>query len=290
MSDRVTIDRSEMNVLFVHSDIDDFGLSPAEFRVYAHIARRAGQSSCWPGIDSIATTCRLHTETVVKAIKALEVNGLLEVIRKTGVSNVYRLTKRSQWKEQPPLAIFDHPEKRERTPRKSANATPRKSANESTSIEVHPTKVIHTPSGGDNEQAEAIYRVYPKKVGKPVAIKAILKALKKTSYDALLEAVKKFSVVWNGNSLDYCPHPSTWFNQERYKDDPETWVPRKNGHTGPPVHIQMEQIEKAIEVHPANPQWIGYSKDRVTDAARADLKFKRQKLQELQQQSIREIR
>ena len=26
--------------------------------------------------------------------------------------------------------------------------------------------------------------------------------------------------------MEFCPHPSTWFNQERYNDDPAGWGPR----------------------------------------------------------------
>ena len=41
-------DQSEMNVLFVDSAVDDYPLSAEEFRIYAHIARRAGLGEAWP--------------------------------------------------------------------------------------------------------------------------------------------------------------------------------------------------------------------------------------------------
>ena len=41
-------DTSEMNVIFVHSRLDDYGLPAPSFRVYCHLARRAGRGSAWP--------------------------------------------------------------------------------------------------------------------------------------------------------------------------------------------------------------------------------------------------
>lgn len=82
------------------------------------------------------------------------------------------------------------------------------------------------------ELAEPIYQAYPRKVGKPVALKAIVKAIQRESdqggepstdaISRLLEKTVAFAQCWNGD-LEFCPHPATWFNQERYNDDPSTW-------------------------------------------------------------------
>ena len=72
-------------------------------------------------------------------------------------------------------------------------------------------------------QAEAIYQAYPRKVAKNEALKAITKALEKEKYEHLLERTEAYAKARNGD-LSYMPNPSTWFNQERYNDDPKTWV------------------------------------------------------------------
>jgi hypothetical protein len=77
-------------------------------------------------------------------------------------------------------------------------------------------------------ESETIYQAYPHKVGKPDAIKAISRALSKTPFDDLLRKTKAFATARNGDTA-YCPNPATWFNQERYNDDPETWSPKSNG-------------------------------------------------------------
>lgn len=86
--------------------------------------------------------------------------------------------------------------------------------------------------------AERIYSEYPKKAAKPAAIKAICKALKTTRYDSVLKATIAFAQEMRHTEMQYIPHPATWFNQERYKDDPETWRRKEQPSKGlPPGYI-----------------------------------------------------
>lgn len=71
--------------------------------------------------------------------------------------------------------------------------------------------------------AEAIYQLYPLKVGKPAAIRAILKALTQDTPERLKRLTEAFAIARGGDTA-FTPHPATWFNQARYNDDPETWV------------------------------------------------------------------
>lgn len=76
------------------------------------------------------------------------------------------------------------------------------------------------------DEACKIYDSYPRKVGKPAAIAKILAALKKESATHLLDRTKAFAAStasWPQADKCFIPHPSTWFHQERYNDDPSTW-------------------------------------------------------------------
>lgn len=68
------------------------------------------------------------------------------------------------------------------------------------------------------EEAEKLYEAYPRKKARPVAIRAILSALKKAPFSELMAAVNKFARDSAGTQPKYIPHPATWFNQERWKD------------------------------------------------------------------------
>ncbi|MCC7517867.1 MAG: helix-turn-helix domain-containing protein, partial [Verrucomicrobiae bacterium] len=100
-------DRSEFNCIFVHSELDDLGLDAQEFRIYAHLARRAnGRTKAWPGLSSMTKACRMNRHTVIRAIRGLEERNLIAVRRKTGGLSEYVLTAPSKWKRTSPTGAF----------------------------------------------------------------------------------------------------------------------------------------------------------------------------------------
>lgn len=89
---------------------------------------------------------------------------------------------------------------------------------------------------GLSPDAEEIYALYPRKVGKEDALAAITLALKKHEKSYLLDKTNQFrqcveswpmSYRYFPDGGDRCPNPSTWFRQGRYADDVATW--RRHG-------------------------------------------------------------
>jgi hypothetical protein len=76
---------------------------------------------------------------------------------------------------------------------------------------------------GKKATAEEIYQLYPKRVGKADAIKAIVKALSRVDAEVLREAVTAYSAARAGQDAQFTPNPATWFNQDRWTDDRSTW-------------------------------------------------------------------
>ena len=74
-----------------------------------------------------------------------------------------------------------------------------------------------------SDAAEEIYAAYPKKAAKPLARRAIQRALKKHPAAYLLERTRRYAAVYQGDP-QYIPNPATWFNQERFLDDETTWT------------------------------------------------------------------
>jgi hypothetical protein len=110
------------------------------------------------------------------------------------------------------------------------------------------------------EGAEEIYALYPKKVGRDEALKAITGALKKHPKEYLLDKTNQFRVAVEGwpttyrhfqDGGDRCPHPATWFNQGRFQDDPKEW--RRAGARSAPAHrpasaaLTKEQEDQASQ-------------------------------------------
>lgn len=106
----------ELPPIFVHSDIDDLGLTTNAFRVYAHLARRAGKDNvAWPSYATIGEHCFRPSypkakeltlrRRAIEAINELEKAGLITVERrrrednKGHTSNQYRLVTLKEWRD-----------------------------------------------------------------------------------------------------------------------------------------------------------------------------------------------
>jgi len=87
------------------------------------------------------------------------------------------------------------------------------------------------PTKVDPRAVEAIYNLYPRKVGKKAALKAITKAVldKALPFDAtdlgsriefLVNRTREYAEERLNEDPNFTPHPATWFNQGRYLDEP----------------------------------------------------------------------
>jgi hypothetical protein len=195
----------------------------------------------------IAHVCRLHPQTVRKALRLLTTHYLLLREPRDGSTTVYRLTPASAWR--PPTRIDGNPSETD-TPVSVSEGGPAKTIQghpcETNVAEGNPsegnTKKVnpHNPPKGECvkgtgltlTQEEEIYAAYPKKVGKPTALRAIRRALAKRPFDFLLERTHLYAQTCN-SPAEFIPHPSTWYNQERFNDDPATWR-RTVGASGKP--------------------------------------------------------
>ena len=92
-------DLSESNIVFIHSALDDAGLSPAAFRVYCHLARRTLHSRMdkWPSAPAMAKVCRVHKDTVWKALKELIERGMIERESRTNTTSRHIITSPTKW-------------------------------------------------------------------------------------------------------------------------------------------------------------------------------------------------
>ena len=105
--------------------------------------------------------------------------------------------------------------------------TPSSSPSPSSSSRPAPKKKPTPPDGG---AFGLFWDAVPNKVGKGAARKAYKQAIKRMSAlgspeDArahLLDRMTAFAATPKAKG-QYCPHPATWLNQDRYDDDPAMW-------------------------------------------------------------------
>jgi hypothetical protein len=96
----------------------------------------------------------------------------------------------------------------------------------------------------NRKRAAQIYLAYPRKVGKPRALMVIARMIQKYGADFLLAKTEEFSRTQIPGD-QFTPYPSTWFQQERFNDSPETWI-HQNGKVKPPTARELE-LERRME-------------------------------------------
>lgn len=227
---------------FIPSWLDDAGLRPAEFRLLCRIYRRGRE--CFESVPSIAAGCRLKRRTVKLLIRDLVKRQILKRVHRPGFSSLLSVAPHESWKISPAPLGTQGP-KQPRSP----NCPPRGPFGDPTpgpfgdpgrySKEGTPRKVLQS-------HVETIYGAYPKKIGKPAALRAITAALRRgIKGEELLAITQRFAKAWDGETdLQFCPHPATWFNQDRYADAPDTW--RRAPKLGAKVKPESNQLEETI--------------------------------------------
>lgn len=100
-----------------------------------------------------------------------------------------------------------------------------------------------------SKEAEAIYALYPRKIGKESALRAIVKVLGKMPGDVLAERVTNYASIvsrWQKDDRSFIPHASTWFNDGRYNDDPKEWERPNMTAPSKPAAPRLEPIPEAL--------------------------------------------
>ncbi len=106
-----------------------------------------------------------------------------------------------------------------------------------------------SPSDGNSSHESnliVVWECYPRKVGKRKALLEIERAIsrlvsgeigrKLSETEAVEELVKATSLYARSNAGQrgtFTPHPTTWFHQSRYLDDPDDWF-----HETPDEHLK----------------------------------------------------
>lgn len=90
------------------------------------------------------------------------------------------------------------------------------------------------------DDAEQIYALYPKKTGKPEALKQIRLAIQAHGADRIKERTTAYAAAvktWPPGETRFVPDPERWFKRGRYDDDPSTWARNGDDPRHEPVRL-----------------------------------------------------
>lgn len=96
-----------------------------------------------------------------------------------------------------------------------------------------------------DDRAQNIFNLYPNRQGGTAALKAITESIAEDGFEMVLGRTTEYANAvarWprfyrysqnpDNKGRDLVPMASTWFNQRRYRDDPQTWA--RVGNSPPP--------------------------------------------------------
>ncbi len=248
----------KLHLFILYEIFDDPELNGSDIMVYAALMRHMNyvRATSYPSIRTICKDARLSKETVIKSLRKLEKRGYIRIIQERGKKNTYVLLDPESGAkiaaDMSGLKIDTGRELGKGVVGKEGTVPVRNEGTELYVLEQEDINKKHappsspigsdTPQGGRLssaekisqhgekvnkpplvEQAEMIYQAYPRKVGHKAAVKSIVKALKEVPYETLLKKVKQYASSANGGDKRFIPHPTTWFNQGRWEDDPAEW-------------------------------------------------------------------
>jgi hypothetical protein len=85
---------------------------------------------------------------------------------------------------------------------------------------------------------------YPRKVGKPAALKAYLAARKRSSFEAVMAGVRRYAQERAGEDAQFTKYPQGWLSGDHWNDEPTPrQAPRPHSTASPPPGKRMNAVE-----------------------------------------------
>jgi len=98
MSNRIEVEDGRDLGAFIPANLDDYGLTPFEFRIYSRLARRAGgKGAARESVASMAAACKMCEQVVKTTLRFLCGAGMATKISRSGLPSLYRLTPANEW-------------------------------------------------------------------------------------------------------------------------------------------------------------------------------------------------
>lgn len=205
----------------------DAGVSPSAVVVYLTLARYANRQtrSCYPSKETLSEKSGLSANTVSRCLSELRDIGAITSRRRNvnGVptSNIYILhmagpngVAAELVQDQPLIPKFEP-----LIPKFEADI-PNFGIQTRQSNQTKRTRNISS-SSDDDGQFDQFWAIYPRKVGKGVARKAWIKALKETPAEQIISGAEQYARQRAGEDPKYTAHPSSWLAAERWMDEPD---------------------------------------------------------------------
>lgn len=200
-----------------------------ELAVLYALADRASDdgTAAWPSQEWIAYRARCTDRTVRNHLSNLEERGVIKKGDLRHVEHIRQDRRPIVWDLNLDLSRPENWRPENITGRKIGAERPESydttagkfESNDRKPVSDKPSITILKPSENHPTPFEQFWRQYPKKTSKQSAKRAWVKCSGVEGFeDQVLVAVENYSKECEGMDKKYIPHPSTWLNQELWRD------------------------------------------------------------------------
>jgi hypothetical protein len=122
-------------------------------------------------------------------------------------------------------------------PKHSGNATVRLTRVEDSSSKKDISEKEESKNLSHEFETE-FWPAYPRKVGKPAALKAYLAARKRSSFEAIMVGVRRYAQERAGEEAQFTKYPQGWLSGDHWNDEPTPrTAPRPHSTASPPETV-----------------------------------------------------
>lgn len=211
------------------------------------IANHDGDGGAWPTIETLTKYANVSDRSVQNALRQLEESGEVITHRNGGGTvdwqgnlrpNRYQITvqcpegcdRSTNHRMDAPRGVKSATERGEgervggvKPPSPKPSLEPSREPSELLLVSEQPPGLALVVAAVDPIEAQfaGFWEMYPRKVGKPAALKAFRAALRRATVEDLAAGLRAQLPDLTARDRSLVPHPTTWLNQDRWADDPQ---------------------------------------------------------------------
>ena len=212
--------------------------SPRHKLVMLGIASHADAdgNNAWPTHATLALYASAVERTVIRLLADLEADGMISIERHGGGTvrrtaegrrpNLYSITAKGMEGNVTQLSdeLGDISDELGDISDELGDMAPTLTSGDAMGKSI-PERPVEDPRPVSPAGFDEFWQTYPRKVGKPAALKAFKAAAKgpRERVEQILDGLVTWRLAWKsaGTAPAYIPHPATWLNQHRWEDTPD---------------------------------------------------------------------
>ena len=172
------------------------------------------QGECFPSRDTLSRDSQIPLRSVARSLQWLAEEGHIKVVSRAGTSNFYVITCMEDEMTDGTRAKLAH--------EVDSNIT---------KLDIIKNTTTHAKLAHplDTPAFLSFWATYPRRIGKGAARVAFARMCRHEDANEIIQGAMDYSrhCIEAGTDMQFIPHPATWINQERWYDELDAELPKK---------------------------------------------------------------